>query len=158
MLREVLRYRKLWRTAEITILAKWEREGELQDYILLSFLLCFNPPLKEQRYHCRLLPNRRVLPSPLLFAANSFYSSFTEAPSSVTSSILTSHSMFSFLNSCTMVSAMFCSFDVERAKIVGPAPERQIPNRPGWVEGVTEERIRAREKGGLGRWKRRKKI
>ena len=30
------------------------------------------------------------------------------------------------------------------AKIVGPAPERQIPRRPGWVVGVRVERILGR--------------
>jgi hypothetical protein len=33
---------------------------------------------------------------------------------------------------------------VASAKIVGPAPERQIPRRPGWVVGVRVERILGR--------------
>jgi len=33
---------------------------------------------------------------------------------------------------------------VASAKIVGPAPERQIPRRPGWVVGVRVDRILGR--------------
>jgi hypothetical protein len=33
---------------------------------------------------------------------------------------------------------------VARARIVGPAPDKQIPRRPGWLEGVIFEVISER--------------
>ena len=36
-------------------------------------------------------------------------------------------------------SAIASNPPVAKARIVGPAPERQIPSRPGWVVGVMKE-------------------
>lgn len=47
----------------------------------------------------------------------------------------------SALNLARISLAIFSKLSVQRARIVGPAPERQIPRRPGCVLGVTEARI-----------------
>jgi hypothetical protein len=49
--------------------------------------------------------------------------------------------MFSSANLFTMTDAILSKFPVANASIVGPAPERHIPNNPGWEVGVTEARI-----------------
>jgi len=36
-------------------------------------------------------------------------------------------------------SAIFSNPEVARARMVGPAPDKQIPRRPGCVEGVIDE-------------------
>ena len=36
-------------------------------------------------------------------------------------------------------SAIVSKFPVAKARIVGPAPERQMPSKPGWVVGVMDE-------------------
>jgi hypothetical protein len=40
-----------------------------------------------------------------------------------------------------MTSEILSKLWVANAKIVGPAPERQIPSSPGWDLGVTDARI-----------------
>jgi hypothetical protein len=97
------------------------------------------------------------------------YSSVTTAPSSVTTKNSLLHLISSFANSSTIVLAMPSWFSVARARMVGPAPERQIPRRPGCDWGVTDDRTRGRPgilepwrggqvKEGNGRWSARQRI
>src|SRR5882762_4457491 len=53
-----------------------------------------------------------------------------------TSNSFQSTSIPSFLNICPASSAIASNPPVARAKIVGPAPDKQIPSRPGWLDGV----------------------
>lgn len=66
--------------------------------------------------------------------------STTVAPSSAGSSTIHLQLMPSFLNSLMIFSAMASKFVVANASIVGPAPDRQTPRRPGAVAGVSMDR------------------
>jgi hypothetical protein len=80
----------------------------------------------------------------LASSLNIGYSSSTQLPLSSTSKTSQSTSTFSSLKIRTISWAILSKFSVARARMVGPAPERQIPRRPGWVVGVTDERILGR--------------
>ena len=67
--------------------------------------------------------------------------SVTVAPSSAGSSTFHWHVMPSCLNRPMIASAMDSKFSVAKARIVGPAPDRQMPNRPLCVFGVTDARM-----------------
>ena len=66
----------------------------------------------------------------------------TVAPSSAGSNTFHMHLIFpSFSKIETAASAISEKLCVANANIVGPAPLRHIPNRPGCVDGVRELRI-----------------
>ena len=68
----------------------------------------------------------------------------TVAPSVAGWRSFQSQVMPSFLNSARRWFAIESKFSVARARMVGPAPERQIPSRPGCDWGVTDWRISVR--------------
>lgn len=72
------------------------------------------------------------------------YKSTTAAPDSVMSRIFTLTSMPSSLKTLTMTFEIESKFSVARARMVGPAPDRHMPRRPGCVFGVTDARMRGR--------------
>ena len=63
------------------------------------------------------------------------------APSNAGTSISVRHFIFSSANLFTITFAMLSKLCVAKASIVGPAPDKQMPNRPGCVFGVTDARI-----------------
>jgi hypothetical protein len=63
------------------------------------------------------------------------------APSNAGTNTSVRHVIFSSANLFTMTSAIFSKLCVANAKMVGPAPERQIPSNPGCEFGVTDARI-----------------
>lgn len=65
-------------------------------------------------------------------------SSRTVVPSSAGSSSFHSHVIPSCLKRAIIVSAIFSKFAVARANIVGPAPDKQIPQSPACDFGVTD--------------------
>ncbi|KAJ6264764.1 hypothetical protein Dda_0916 [Drechslerella dactyloides] len=67
--------------------------------------------------------------------------SITCAPSCTGSSTLQTHFTPSVANRASISSAMLSKFSVASASIVGPAPDRQIPSRPGWDFGVMEVKM-----------------
>lgn len=70
--------------------------------------------------------------------------SSTVVPSSAGSSTFHSHLTPSLSNQPSTSVAMASKLAVASARMVGPAPDRQMPHRPGWVVGVTDERILVR--------------
>jgi hypothetical protein len=62
----------------------------------------------------------------------------TVAPSRAGSSSFQSQEMPRALNRAMMVSAISSKFVVASAKMVGPAPDRQIPSNPGCVLGFMD--------------------
>lgn len=65
-------------------------------------------------------------------------------PSSAGSSSFHWHAIFWDSNREMMRFAISSKWSVARARMVGPAPDRQIPNRPGCVLGVMDCRISVR--------------
>jgi hypothetical protein len=71
----------------------------------------------------------------------STYNSSTQLPLSSTSKTSQSTCTFSSPKILTISAAIASKLSVARARMVGPAPERHIPSRPGWVVGVREDRM-----------------
>lgn len=74
-----------------------------------------------------------------LFARSAAHACFsTHDPLVSISNTLKSHSTLCSPNIRSMSSAIFSWLSVASARIVGPAPERQMPQRPGLVCGLRE--------------------
>lgn len=69
------------------------------------------------------------------------YFEMTVAPSWAGSSSFHWHEILLAANWAMMRSAISVKRSVANARIVGPAPDRQMPKRPGWVAGVMDCRI-----------------
>lgn len=63
------------------------------------------------------------------------------APSNAGTRTTVRHVIFSSVNFLTITSEILSKLCVANAKIVGPAPDRQIPRSPGCDFGVTDARI-----------------
>lgn len=72
------------------------------------------------------------------------YNCSTVTPSYAGSSSFQVHLTFFLWNPLMISAAISSKFSVAKARIVGPAPDRQIPNSPGYAVGVTLFRISVR--------------
>lgn len=72
------------------------------------------------------------------------YDIMVSAPLYAGSKTFQIQSMPSFLNLANISSAILEKLSVARAKIVGPAPERHMPSKPGWEDGVTDASMSGR--------------